>query len=190
MSRSLALPPPLDMGPTDMEGLFGVDALIDPEMLRESVAVAGGGAASAVAWSLLVTKVELTDKDGVKKPFFNSALKRGGLALVMGLVGGRAMWNQQRDAAKGLVGAMGGVIGVEIVTALLAITGTVTDGLADAYDVEAEAALSSLSQTLPEEQALLEQVDVQEMKRNGLRGFGQAQVLEPQFSSDLSTWIG
>jgi hypothetical protein len=207
MSRSLALPPPLDMGPMgddDMEGIFGIDGLIDPEMLRESVACAAGGAGVAVAWSLAVTLIK-PKKDGVETQFFDTPLKRSGLAILMGLVSGRALWNVERDAAKGAVGAMGGVLGVEIATALFAslglvkiqapTAGTGTQGLADAYDVEQHSALAQLSQTLPEEQMLLEggmgQVDIAERKRNQFQGLGQAAVIEQQnFGSvDLGSWL-
>jgi hypothetical protein len=64
------------------------------------------------------------------------------------------------------------------------------NGLSDAYDIETHAAMQGLSQTLPEEQMLLEQVDVAERKRGQFAGLGQAQVIEPQnFAADIGSWL-
>lgn len=194
MGRSLSLPPPLDMGPMgddDMDGIFGIDGLLDPEMLREQLACAGGGAGAAVAWSLAVTLIK-PKKDGVATALFDTPLKRGGLAALLAIVSGRALWNVQRDAAKGAVGAMGGVIGVEIATALMAKINApaAVNGLSDAYDIETHSAMQGLSQTLPEESMLLEQVDVAERKRGQFMGLGQAAVIEPQnFAADIGSWL-
>ena len=197
-----SLPPPLDMPPMDeemMEDLGFLDAqLVDPEMLRASMSSGAGGAVGAVVWSLAVTKI----KDKADQPLINTALRRGGLALALGLVGGRALWGapgaRTRDMAKGLMGAMGGIIGVEVVTALTtkktALSGINFSGFGQDEE-ETEAALASFGQSLPEEQALLNgmgQVDVEQISRQRpyIDGMDQVDVEEGRATPGIGSWIG
>ena len=109
--------------------------LFDPKMLKESLATVGGGALGGGVFMGVVglVKLDMPMKDSEGKEikddvgkvlkqkgyFFNSRLKRGMLAATLGLLGGRALWNQQREVSKGLMGAMGGALGSEFVGYLL-----------------------------------------------------------------------
>lgn len=116
------LPPPMDFPPIedydDDLGFF--EQLIDPEMLKESVVNAGGGALGGVVYQqLALIEVERTDektKVKTKGPWLDKPWKKIGVAALLGLGGGRALWNQQRDLAKGHLGAMGAVVATEFVT--------------------------------------------------------------------------
>lgn len=194
----LSLPPPLDMPPMDdemMEDLGFLDAqLVDPEMMKAAMGAGAGGAVGSVVFMLAVQNVK---KSGV--PFFNTPLKQGLLAAGLGLVGGRALWGKAgqmtrtRDMAKGLMGAMGGILASGIVTAVMAKIGTPVAGFSGfgQDEAETEAALASFGQSLPEEQALLNgmgQVDVEE-QRGGVSGFEQVDV-EEQRGGGVGSWIG
>lgn len=117
-----ALPPPMDFPPIedydDDLGFF--EQLIDPEMLKESVVNAGGGALGGVVYQQLASiKVKRKDeKTQVEKEedWLNKPWKRVLMGIGLGLVGGRALWNQQRDLAKGHLGAMGAVVATELVS--------------------------------------------------------------------------
>ena len=208
----LALPPPLDMAQMDdMEDLGFLDGgLVDPEMLRSSMKSAGGGALSAVLFTLAVNKIRHAKKDAggndikvtdpydptqqVNPPLLDSPLKRSLAAVGLLLVGGRAIWGSgnsegRRDFAKGFMGALGGQLGVEIVTAALTKKQptTTTSGM-DGFN--------GLAQLLPEERALLAQVEVQENRHhylNGDDGDELAQVdmdeRRPGAMADIGAWI-
>jgi hypothetical protein len=63
-----------------------------------------GGAVASVAHLVVATKVA----------WFNSAWKRVGLAALIGTVGAHYVGAKHKNAAAGVQGAMGGVIGIEL----------------------------------------------------------------------------
>ena len=149
---------------------------------------------------------KINKKDGTS--FFDTELKRGGLALALGLVGGRALWGSNpgaktRDMAKGLMGAMGGAAAMAIFNAVTAkkeltekkeLSGIDFSGFGQDEE-ETEAALASFGQSLPEEQALLNgmgQVDVEQISRQRpyVDGMDQVDVEEGRATPGIGSWIG
>ena len=95
-----------------MFGLGNLTKLFDVSSVKDSATVMAGGALSGVGYAVLVSKTS----------WFDSPLKRGGLAFVLGVVGPKLARKANNALVKrmgdGVQGAMGAVIGMELWKAL------------------------------------------------------------------------
>ena len=198
MAKSL---PPMDFPPLDDydEGWGFLDGpILDPELIREAPFVAGGGALATVAYGLLTAKANVTQKDdkGVviktddgkeyKATWFDKPWKNLLGAVVIGVGGSRLAWDHQKDVARGILGAMGGQIAIELVRQF---TGKSKDGepvmfkgrqenlfsggaLGEDYylsegedeDDDYASAMAELASAEPEDRNLLSDVNVEESR--------------------------
>jgi hypothetical protein len=118
----------------DYEGLD----FMNPEMIKEALlaATAGGGALLATAWGVkkLGTQFDLASK--IPNPLIRSAVTAGATFLA-GLVGGRMLYEYNREAAMGVVGGVGALAMASFIdTAIAQATGNAPMGvaLADVHD--------------------------------------------------------
>lgn len=188
-----ALPPPMDFPPIedydDDLGFF--EQLVDPEMLKESVVNAGGGAIGGVIYQQLVgIEVERTDektKVKTKGAWLDKPWKKMLAAGLLGLGGGRALWNQQRDLAKGHLGAMGAVLSTELVAWATSeakkkngeTPGADADGL---YGFQNQLAGAQHNQLMG---GGMREVDVEEEPT-----FAEVEVEDEVELGDIASWIG
>lgn len=136
-----------------MFGLGNLTKLFDVSSVKDSATVMAGGALSGVGYAVLVSKVG----------WFDSPIKRGGLAFVLGVVGPKLARKANNALVKrmgdGVQGAMGAVIGMELWKALnspkvASATNTgPSDGLADVDVMEGDE-LMGLSDAAVEERRL------------------------------------
>lgn len=202
-----------------LAGFLGLEGpFLDPEMLKSSAKVAVGGALAATAYGLITAKVTTEGKNAegvtVQLPWFDAIWKKVALGAGLGFLSGRLLWDRERDIAKGIVGAMGGVIAIEAIRnitlsstdnkhllsggAFGALGATAEDvdllsGLGQGgdensnedADVEAEAAIESL----PEEQALLGLGETS-VSQEQQHLFGEVSMEErsPELA-DVGSWI-
>lgn len=119
-------PPLEDLGQDFGPLFFGLDQLVTPEMMRAKVvsALAGGG-------GILVTANVLERIDYLAdKPKLKAAA-----AVLMGLVGGRLLWDRSRDAAVGFVGGVGGIGIAKLVSDLAGMAGQMIPSSLSAVEV-------------------------------------------------------
>jgi len=119
-------PPLEDLGQDFGPLFFGLDQLITPEMMRAHVvsALAGGGGILVTA-NILERIDWLADKPKAK----------AGAAILLGILGGRLLWNQSRDAAMGLVGGVSGIGVAKLVSDLAGMAGTMIPSSLSAVEV-------------------------------------------------------
>lgn len=87
-----------------------LDGLFDPMMLREGAMASLGGLLGGTLFAATTDMVE--KKDGT--PFFDTPLKRGGLALGVGLLGGFGLYRFNPQVGCGFVGGMMTQVGNEL----------------------------------------------------------------------------
>jgi len=100
------------MSKHDMMGLgmydesYDLGAFLSPEMLKEHLMSGFSGGVGIVLVSTLLGKIEqpasITDATTWRRV-------KDGIAIVAGVLGGRAMYDKNRDAAMGFVGAVAGL---------------------------------------------------------------------------------
>ena len=100
-----------DLGLEDMSGLeyadddfFGLDAIVTPEMAMEALVAALSGGAALVLAQQGISRIPLPEEWEPR----TKMLVRTGIGVGAGLVVGRLVYNYNRDAAMGIVGAMVG----------------------------------------------------------------------------------
>ncbi len=197
----------------DIEGLEDIDEgwgflegpFFDPVMLKEAGKIAAGGALAAVGYGLITAKVKKDDE-----PIFNEPWKRMALLVGLGVGGGRVLWDKQRDIARGMIGAVGGLLGVEAIKMFttdktsgkhllsggaLGMLGQNSEsaedvdllsGLGNDEDVESEVSVDAL----PEEAQLLGLGQASVTEQSRLFGLDQTSVSERDPSlSDVGSWI-
>jgi hypothetical protein len=84
--------------------LKGLKESFSKPALKSAAGAMAGGAVASVAHLVVATKVA----------WFNSSWKRVGLAALIGTVGAHYVAGKHKNAAAGVQGAMGGVIGIEL----------------------------------------------------------------------------
>ena len=100
-----------DLGLEDMSGLeyadddfFGLDAIVTPEMAMEALVAALSGGAALVLAQQGISRIPLPEEWEPR----TKMLVRTGIGVGAGLVVGRLVYNYNRDAAMGVVGALAG----------------------------------------------------------------------------------
>ena len=155
-------------------GLFGlgnIRELVNFKDVKEDAIVMAGGAAAGFGYSILASKLS----------WFNTPVKRAGLAFLVGVVGPKVVRKYAKGglagkAANGIQGAMGFAIGAEVAAALSrtapASDGTGTGGYMDDDGLQ-------LSDVQVEERRLTSggafgetDIDEQPAARNGLAALG------------------
>lgn len=98
-------------GLEDMTGLeyadddfFGLGEMVTPEMLKEGLIASLSGAAVLILAQQGISRIPLPDDWEPR----TKMLVRSGIGLGAGLVAGRVLYNYNRDAAMGVVGALAG----------------------------------------------------------------------------------
>ena len=98
-------------GLEDMDGLeyadddfFGLGEMVTPEMLKEGLIASLSGAAVLILAQQGISRIPLPDDWEPR----TKMLVRSGIGLGAGLVAGRVLYNYNRDAAMGVVGALAG----------------------------------------------------------------------------------
>jgi hypothetical protein len=95
----------------DMMGLeFGdYEGFINAEMVKEALisSSAGGGAILLTTWGMTMLSEKLDLATKVPNGYARTALTSGA-AFLLAVVGGRAMYDYNREAAMGVVGGLGG----------------------------------------------------------------------------------
>ncbi len=113
----------------DYEGMDGI--LPDAEQIKDALlaGTAGGGAILLTSWGvkMLNEKVDLLSK--IENPLLRSAVVSG-VALVAGLMAGKATYDYNRDAAIGIVGGVSGLAMANLLdTAIATFTGNERMGI-------------------------------------------------------------
>ncbi len=155
--------------------------LFPADFVEESIPTLAGGAAAGFAYHLAVTRLTMK-KDGVETFIFDKPWKRVLLGVGLGFAGGRVLWDRQRDAAKGVLGAMGSNIGVE----LLEWAMTAMEKKDEAED-GAQSYLRALHGG--DMNMLAESTIVSEEERVGGRTLADAIVVEEEPAS-MAGWLG
>lgn len=99
----------------------GMEQFLNAEMIREALIAgsAGGSAMLVTAWGVrqITENVELIAN--IEQPLLKSAVTSG-MALIAGLLGGRAVYEYNREAAMGIVGGVGGMAMASFIDAAIA----------------------------------------------------------------------
>ena len=151
----------------DMMGLeFGdnLSALLDAQVLKEALiaSTAGGGAILAATWGVKKLAAYIGLETKVTDPLARAAVVST-VTFLAGILGGRSIYNYNREAAMGVVGGLGGLAMANLLDAALnKFTGSARmitalgeanegmyspDGMRGAYDDAGMSALAQLEAT-------------------------------------------
>jgi hypothetical protein len=97
-----------DLMGLDMYDEGGMGEFVNGEMLKEAFIAAGASAGAIVVATWVLPKVANMDFFKSYEPKNRSKIM-GALGLLGGLLGGRALWNYNRDAAMAVIGGVGGL---------------------------------------------------------------------------------
>lgn len=113
--RGLSYAPIEDLLLGDDSSGGGIQGMIDkiatPEQIKGLLTAAGAGAGAIVAGSYLVSKIEKKKTDGTldADSILNTKWFKAGVLALAGLVGGRLLWDKNRNAALGIASAAAGL---------------------------------------------------------------------------------
>lgn len=109
----------------DMMGLELGQVLPTMEMVKEGMtaAVSGGGAILLTTYGIKMAADKLELESRVENPLLRSLITSGTMFLI-GLSGGRFLYDTNKEAAMGVVGGLGGMAAANLIDALISqVTG-------------------------------------------------------------------
>lgn len=144
----------------DMMGLEfgdyeGLEAFLSADMVKEALiaSTAGGGAILLSTWGVKKLNEQFNLTGNIENPLLK-ALVNSGIVFLTGVLGGRAMYEYNREAAMGIVGGVGGVAMANLIDAAIAqFTGSERMGISLGEgdmmygDADGMAALAALETT-------------------------------------------
>lgn len=110
----------------DMMGLEfgdyeGLDQFLNAEMIKEALlaSVAGGGAILLTTYGVRKAVEKIGFINQIQDPLAKAAVTSG-LAFIVGLAGGRMLYEYNREAAMGVIGGVGGIAMANLIDAAIA----------------------------------------------------------------------
>lgn len=99
----------------------GMEQFLDVEMLKEAAIAGGmgGGAILLTSWGVQKAMTEIEFLSSIENPLAKAAVASG-LAFAASIVGGRMMYEYNREGAMGIVGGVGGMAFANLIDAAIA----------------------------------------------------------------------